>query len=102
MLNELISLLHTRKTFFPGLLTNPNSTTALLQLLDILHGTKNERPPHTQQLSGKLTSESGQLQANHMFDNNGKKQSLDSLLNGQTKIFRKEHFPMNVDDSYKD
>ena len=37
--NQLIFLLYTRRTIFPGLITNPNSTTALLKLLEILHCT---------------------------------------------------------------
>ena len=51
--NVLIFLLNTRKTIFPGLISNPNSTSTLLQLSDILHG----RSSNTQQSSSQRTSE---------------------------------------------
>ena len=55
--DDLIRLLHTRKTFFPGLVANIYSTTALLQLSDILQGTKhNSNMATTQQLSGEALS----------------------------------------------
>ena len=135
--NKLILLLHTRKTIFLGLINNPNSTTALLKLSDILHSSNNEQV-QLEQLSGKSTSEGGKstppqsiinsnrqnrklkneefqkilnnipkcldckkiniskaIHANHMSNNDGKQQSLDSLLNGPTKIFGEKLFPMN-------
>ena len=42
-----------QKIIFPGLITNPNSTLALLQVSDILHG----QSCNTQQSSSQRTSE---------------------------------------------
>ena len=121
--NDLIFLLHTRETIFPGMITNPNSTTALIKLSEILHG-KNSTTNNIQTVSQtseganvlqtppkitpikpirqKISDEEFQelldnipkrnikqnkskMTINHMYDQMGKKQSLDSLLKGPTK-----------------